>query len=595
MAHRKPGKIKKAAEEAAAENHQGMPKAKRQRRAKGGIAAPKSDVCQNCEKGGELLICEARCRGAFHLECLGLREAPKRKFICKECRSGAHRCFICKQTGEDVKRCLRHLCGKFYHATCVQKYPPTVMQDRGFRCSMHSCITCHAANPASSSASDGHLMRCVRCPVAYHAKDLCLAAGSKILTPNSIICPNHFIPKEGCKDHKQVNVRWCFACSEGGNLLCCESCPASFHLKCAGIEFPEGKWYCNDCRAGKKPRYMELVWVKVGQYRWWPAEICHPQNVPPNVIDMAHDIGEFPVLFFGSNDYLWTHKARVFPYSEQDTNSSAKPSRGIDAIYKKALKEAALRYEELKAKKELRQLQEQQKNDKKPAPYKHIKMNRPVGRAQIFTVSPSDIPGCNCKATDENPCGRKTNCINRLLSCECHPAVCPAGKRCQNQCFVKRQYPEVEIFRTLERGWGLRNKTDIKEGDFVGEYVGELIDDAECKARIRQAQEQGVTNFYMLALDRYRVIDAGSCGNYTRFMNHCCLPNCEMQKWCVNGDTRVGFFALCDIQAGTELTFNYNFQTFGSGKDICKCGAPNCTGFLGVQQKVTSKLSCRKK
>lgn len=49
-----------------------------------------------------------------------------------------------------------------------------------------------------------------------------------------------------------------------------------------------------------------------------------------------------------------------------------------------------------------------------------------------------------------------------------------------------------------------------------------------------------------------RIIDAGPKGNYARFMNHCCQPNCETQKWCVNGDTRVGLFALVNIKAGKE-------------------------------------------
>lgn len=48
-----------------------------------------------------------------------------------------------------------------------------------------------------------------------------------------------------------------------------------------------------------------------------------------------------------------------------------------------------------------------------------------------------------------------------------------------------------------------------------------------------------------------RIIDAGPKGNYSRFMNHSCQPNCETQKWTVNGDTRVGLFAVCDIPAGT--------------------------------------------
>ena len=47
-----------------------------------------------------------------------------------------------------------------------------------------------------------------------------------------------------------------------------------------------------------------------------------------------------------------------------------------------------------------------------------------------------------------------------------------------------------------------------------------------------------------------RIIDAGPKGNYSRFMNHSCQPNCETQKWTVNGDTRVGLFAVCHIPAG---------------------------------------------
>ncbi|XP_061312721.1 histone-lysine N-methyltransferase, H3 lysine-36 specific isoform X3 [Pezoporus flaviventris] len=581
----------KEGNEEGSENDHGVPSSKKMQGERGGGAALKENVCQICEKPGELLLCEAQCCGAFHLQCLGLSEMPKGKFICNECSTGVHTCFVCKSCGEDVKRCLLPLCGKYYHEACIQKYPPTVMQNKGFRCSLHICMTCHAANPTNISASKGRLMRCVRCPVAYHSNDFCLAAGSVVLASNSIICPNHFTARRGCRNHEHVNVSWCFVCSEGGSLLCCESCPAAFHRECLNIEMPEGSWYCNDCKAGKKPHYKEVVWVKVGRYRWWPAEICHPRTIPVNIQKMKHDIGEFPVLFFGSKDYLWTHQARVFPYMEGDVSSKDKMGKGVDGIYKKALQEAAVRFEELKAQKELRQLQEDKKNDKKPPPYKHIKVNRPVGKVQIFTADLSEIPRCNCKPTDENPCGLDSECINRMLLYECHPLVCPAGERCQNQCFSKRQYPEVQIFRTLARGWGLQAKTDIRKGEFVNEYVGELIDEEECRARIRYAQEHDITNFYMLTLDKDRIIDAGPKGNYARFMNHCCQPNCETQKWCVNGDTRVGLFAIVNIKAGTELTFNYNLECLGNGKTVCKCGAPNCSGFLGVRPKSQPNLN----
>lgn len=54
---------------------------------------------------------------------------------------------------------------------------------------------------------------------------------------------------------------------------------------------------------------------------------------------MKHDIGEFPVLFFGSKDFLWTHQARVFPYMEGDALNKDKMAKGVDAVYKKGMLE----------------------------------------------------------------------------------------------------------------------------------------------------------------------------------------------------------------------------------------------------------------
>lgn len=90
-------------------------------------------------------------------------------------------------------------------------------------------------------------------------------------------------------------------------------------------------------------------------------------------------------------------------------------------------------------------------------------MNKPYGKVQIYTADISEIPKCNCKATDESPCGFDSECLNRMLMFECHPQVCPAGEFCQNQCFTKRQYPETKVIRTDGKGWGLVAKRDIRK------------------------------------------------------------------------------------------------------------------------------------
>ena len=68
-------------------------------------------------------------------------------------------------------------------------------------------------------------------------------------------------------------------------------------------------------------------------------------------------------------------------------------------------------------------------------------------------------------------------------------------------------------------------------------------------------------------------------------MNHSCDPNCETQKWNVNGAVKVGLFARKDISAGTELTFNYQLECKGDEKTPCHCGAGICSGFLGERAK----------
>lgn len=47
-----------------------------------------------------------------------------------------------------------------------------------------------------------------------------------------------------------------------------------------------------------------------------------------------------------------------------------------------------------------------------------------------------------------------------------------------------------------------------------------------------------------------------------RFVNHSCEPNCEMQKWSVDGYYRMALFALRDIDPGEEITYDYNFALF---------------------------------
>lgn len=104
---------------------------------------------------------------------------------------------------------------------------------------------------------------------------------------------------------------------------------------------------------------------------------------------------------------------------------------------------------------------------------------------------------------------------------------------------------------------------DAKKGRFIIEYVGELINEATCRERVTRGSDEGVDNYYMLTIDKDCIIDAGPMANLSRFMNHSCNPNCETQKWTVNGEMRVGLFAKRDIKAKEELVFDYQLDCCG--------------------------------
>lgn len=89
--------------------------------------------------------------------------------------------------------------------------------------------------------------------------------GHRLIIHSSPLSANQF-PAHYPHTHTRTHV--------GGKLLCCDSCPASFHPECLEMEMPEGPWSCSDCRAGKKPHYKQIVWVKLGNYRY-AGSTCH--------------------------------------------------------------------------------------------------------------------------------------------------------------------------------------------------------------------------------------------------------------------------------------------------------------------------------
>ncbi|XP_065200673.1 uncharacterized protein LOC135831812 isoform X2 [Planococcus citri] len=212
--------------------------------------------------------------------------------------------------------------------------------------------------------------------------------------------------------------------------------------------------------------------------------------------------------------------------------------------------------------------------------YKKIRTN------VYYDVKPTymyEAQACSCKIpTEKDELGCGEDCINRLVYAECSPELCPLKQKCSNQKIQKHEWsPKLVKFMTQDKGWGVKTKEAIKNGEFVLEYVGEVVTDKEFKKRMTSLYKNDI-HHYCLNLDGGLLIDSHRMGGFGRFVNHSCEPNCEMQKWSVNGLFRMVLFALRNIEAGEELTYDYNFALFNPAEgQPCLCGSSKCRGVIG--------------
>ncbi|XP_028116599.1 histone-lysine N-methyltransferase ASHH3 isoform X2 [Camellia sinensis] len=188
---------------------------------------------------------------------------------------------------------------------------------------------------------------------------------------------------------------------------------------------------------------------------------------------------------------------------------------------------------------------------------------------------------CSCSSSSgaSGVCGRDCHCGMLLSTCS---SGCKCGNSCLNKPFQHRVPKKMKLVKTEKCGSGIVADEDIKRGEFVIEYVGEVIDDKTCEERLWKMKHRGETNFYLCEINRDMVIDATYKGNKSRYINHSCCPNTEMQKWIIDGETRIGIFATRDIKMGENLTYDYQFVQFGADQD-CYCGAAGCRQTLGVK------------
>lgn len=151
----------------------------------------------------------------------------------------------------------------------------------------------------------------------------------------------------------------------------------------------------------------------------------------------------------------------------------------------------------------------------------------------------------------------------------------------------------------------MRCQEDLKRGQFIDLYVGEVITAEEAQRRREASSLEKRKDVYLFALDKFTdpesddprltgpplEVDGEFFSGPTRFMNHSCDPNTRI--FARVGDRAdmhlhdLAFFAIEDIPAYTELTFDYvdgkddDLEDEDEGEVIeCLCGSKKCRRWL---------------
>ncbi|KAH7428970.1 hypothetical protein KP509_09G024900 [Ceratopteris richardii] len=402
----------------------------------------------------------------------------------------------------------------------------------------------------------------------------------------------------------------CGICHDFGELLCCEQCGQGFHLLCLKLDkMPEEDlWLCNNCKANKvqcfeckdfddptdgrmfKCAYRSCkkfyhdhcksMWSIGSEFsvrKLCPLHVCNVCGSRRNSgLIKLHKCLECPVAYHQSclpDRHGFLNDMPGYMICSKHGKESCLPRQFHEFHVPPAIHDFV------------------RKLKSRPQPFVHIRRN-------VYLVKkPKKCPEnefmqCACAQAGNSRESCERDCICSMLQYSCSEG-CGCGPSCKNVPFQKRLGLKLDLVKTEKCGWGIVAAEKIRAGDFIIEYVGEVIDDKTCEERLWGIKARDETNFYMCEINREMVIDATFKGNLSRFINHSCCPNAQLQKWQIDEETRIGVFAISDIEVGEAISYDYQFIPFGQDQ-TCFCGAMACRGKLGrkpSKQKVSASVA----
>ncbi|CAL2036203.1 unnamed protein product [Caenorhabditis brenneri] len=548
-------------------------------------------------------------------------------------------------------------CKSHFHQECIMKYNAdnfcyqyaarTECQGR-LLCPLHCCSSCDTDHLMQSSYY-GQLTECALCLRAFHSGD-CYPAGAREINVTikidgrpvlfeMMVCPLHAVaepdvaPKKKAVPGKKrrrsavssaaqssadddVNVApnpvvikkhinlchkpYCWshandyvAKPDEEPLIECRTCIRSFHARCLQVATIDGgpipgdqcEWcVCNETIHKDTP--VIAYWKHKNEF--WLAETRGWDEYPTK----DRRVKTYEKL--GYTCVQWIEKGRP-------TSFNLLPTYHIASLIKGYFKMATV--VERPFYEEVFKLYDETALERAPQYLKAVLINAKVSKFLTDRRPPpelydSDLYMCSCPPDTEDRCTNE-NCGFFADEHECPPECDKVKGGCNNRRLAKGYVsPKVELRNADAKGYGVFANAPIKSGEFISEYVGEIIEDDEKQRRMNSISFSGdyQANHYMMGLVKGWTIDATTYGNITRYINHSCSPNCitlpmfmfvkklkktkgsEMHP--MEYERRIYIRAEKDIKKDEELTFSYKMD----GEDnlpACLCGAPNCNGTLG--------------
>ncbi|XP_075754745.1 histone-lysine N-methyltransferase SETD1B isoform X2 [Pelodiscus sinensis] len=144
---------------------------------------------------------------------------------------------------------------------------------------------------------------------------------------------------------------------------------------------------------------------------------------------------------------------------------------------------------------------------------------------------------------------------------------------------LKFRKKKLKFCKSHIHDWGLFAMEPIAADEMVIEYVGQNIRQVIADMREKRYEDEGIGSSYMFRVDHDTIIDATKCGNFARFINHSCNPNCYAKVITVESQKKIVIYSKQHINVNEEITYDYKFP-IEDVKIPCLCGSENCRGTL---------------